>query len=258
MTRRRFYAPPTAFAVDNQTVVLSAQEARHARDVLRLHPGDEVYVFDGAGKEFRCALREFDGHGAILDLGEEVEPARPESPLQLALAIALLKGEKFDLVVQKATELGVQRIVPLATERADVRLPDGEDARKRVTRWRRIALEAAKQSGRAYVPEVTAPLTLESLLAISADKEKKSSGDVRLMFAERDGKSLSETSKNFVEPPTKIMAAVGPEGGWTGAEIETARAANWNIVTLGGRILRAETAAIAIVALLQNNFGDLR
>src|SRR5881397_468840 len=119
MTHRRFYAPPSAFVVDNQTVVLSPEEARHARDVLRLHPGNEVYVFDGVGKEFRCALREFDREGAVLDLGEEVEPARPESPLQLVLAIALLKGEKFDLVVQKATELGVQRIVPLATERAD-------------------------------------------------------------------------------------------------------------------------------------------
>ena len=258
MTRRRFYAPPSAFVVDKQAVVLSAEEARHARDVLRLEPGDEVYVFDGSGKEFRCAVREFGRNGAVLDLQEEVESSRPESPLHLTLAIALLKGEKFDLVVQKATELGVQRIVPLDTGRADVRLRDSEDPRKRVGRWRRIAREAAKQSGRAYVPEVTAPLAFEFLVAISANEEKKSSEDVRLMFAERGGKSLAETSRNFVEQPTEITALVGSEGGWTDAEIEKARAANWSIVTLGGRTLRAETAAIAILALLQHNFGDLR
>src|SRR5438309_258730 len=122
MTRRRFYAPAAAFVVDNQTVVLGAEEARHARDVLRLQPGDEVHVFDGAGKEFRCAVREFDREGAVLNLLKEVSPARPESPLHLTLAIALLKGEKFDLVVQKAVELGVSRIIPLDTERADVHL----------------------------------------------------------------------------------------------------------------------------------------
>src|SRR5258706_8601041 len=91
----------------------------------------------------------------------EVEPARPESPLDLALAIAVLKNEKFDLVIQKATELGVKRIVPLDTERGDVRLRD--DAQKRLTRWRRIALEAAKQSGRAWVPQIDAPLAFNLL-----------------------------------------------------------------------------------------------
>src|SRR5207253_3760006 len=106
MTRRRFHAPPEAFASD-KTVILSAEESRHAREVLRLRRGDEVYVFDGAGKEFRCALREFARDGAVLDVLDEVEAASPESPLDLTLAIALLKHEKFDLVIQKTTELGV-------------------------------------------------------------------------------------------------------------------------------------------------------
>src|SRR6266849_461301 len=143
--RRRFYAPPIAFALDAQTVSLSADEARHARGVLRLQSGDEVYVFDGAGKEFRCAVREFVRDGAVLDVLEEVEPVRSESPLKLTLGLALLKGEKFDLVVQKATELGASRIVPVATSRADVRIRSGDDAKRKVTRWQRIALEAAKQ-----------------------------------------------------------------------------------------------------------------
>src|SRR5438270_9556361 len=155
MTRRRFYAPPVAFALDEKSVTLSEEEARHARDVLRLRPGEEVQVFDGGGQEFRCALREFARAGAVLDVLEAVEPARPESPLDLTLVIALLKHEKFDLVIQKTTELGVSRIVPLQSERAGVRLRDSRDADKRLTRWRRIALEAAKQSGRARVPEIS-------------------------------------------------------------------------------------------------------
>src|SRR6266567_5961691 len=104
MTRRRFYAPPTAFALDEKSATLSAEEARHARDVLRLQSGDEIFIFDGAGREFHCAIQTIDRDAADLSVITEVEPARPESSLDLTLAIALLKGEKFDLVIQKATE----------------------------------------------------------------------------------------------------------------------------------------------------------
>jgi len=255
MTRRRFFAPPTAFSPGEQTVILSAEEARHARDVLRLRAGDEIYVFDGAGKEFRCVVREFVRHGATLDLKEEVEPAHSDPSLDLTLAIALLKGEKFELVIQKTVELGVWRIVPLISERADVRLSDNKLEQKRANRWRRIALEAAKQCGRARVPEVAAPGSVSSFLTESS--ETNTGPVVRLFFAEREGKSLSDVIKSSIEYPTRILMVVGPEGGWADREIERAREAGWKVVTLGGRTLRAETAAIAIVALLQHRFGDL-
>lgn len=252
MTRRRFYAPPIAFAPDGQTVSLSADEARHARDVLRLQPGAEVFVFDGAGKEFRCAVREFVRDGAVLDVLEDVEPARPESPLNLALGIALLKGEKFDLVVQKATELGASRIVPVATTRADVRVRNGDEAMRKVTRWQRIALEAAKQCGRAHLMEIEEPVVFKALIDRPAE-----AGELRLMFAERNGTSLADVARNPQTGSVKVCALIGSEGGWTNEEIELARAAGWQIVTLGGRTLRAETAAIAVVTLLQHRFGDL-
>ena len=252
MTRRRFYAPPVAFALDDQTVSLSADEARHARDVLRLQPGDEVYVFDGAGKEFRCAVREFVRDGALLDVIEEVDPARPESLLDLTLAIALLKGEKFDLVVQKATELGASRIVPVATSRSDVRIRNGDEAKRKVARWRRIALEAAKQCGRARLMEIEEPLGSNALIDRPAE-----AGELRLMFVERNGTSLAEAARNPPSGSAKVFALIGPEGGWADEEIELARKGGWQIVTLGGRTLRAETAAIAIVALLQHRWGDL-
>jgi 16S rRNA (uracil1498-N3)-methyltransferase len=252
MTRRRFYAPLIGFARDDKSVTIDADEARHARDVLRLRSGDEVYVFDGEGNEFRCALREFARNGAILDVIEEVEAARPESPLDLTLAVALLKGEKFDLVVQKATELGVSRIVPVATTRADVRIRDAVDAKRRVARWKRIALEASKQCGRARLMEIEGPATFSAVV------ERATNGDeLRLMFAERNGSLLATVTDDSQPRFTKMFALVGSEGGWTDEEIELARTGGWNIITLGGRTLRAETAAIAVATLLQHRFGDL-
>jgi 16S rRNA (uracil1498-N3)-methyltransferase len=254
MTRRRFYAPPAAFTADEKSITLSPEETRHARDVLRLQAGEEVFVFDGAGREFRCDVESINRNSTTLTVVAEVEPARAESPLDLTLAIALLKGEKFDLVIQKTTELGVKRIVPLDTERGDVHLRDSHSSEKRLSRWRRIALEAAKQTGRAYVPEIAEPAPFDSLLL--SKPEDTSSKTARLMFSEREGASL-EATLSFTAQPTGIVALVGPEGGWSDEEIEAARAGGWGIVTLGGRILRAETAGIAVVTLLQHRFGDL-
>jgi 16S rRNA (uracil1498-N3)-methyltransferase len=164
MTRRRFYAPPSAFNSKLESVTLATDEARHLRDVLRLKVGDEIYVFNGEGREFHCRIEASRRDTAELKVIAEAVPARPESPLRLTLAVALLKGEKFDLVVQKATELGVTCVMPVVSKLADIRFRDESDAAKRVARWRRIALEAAKQSGRAVVPEITDPFSFQSLL----------------------------------------------------------------------------------------------
>ncbi|HKG61286.1 MAG TPA: 16S rRNA (uracil(1498)-N(3))-methyltransferase [Pyrinomonadaceae bacterium] len=240
MARRRFHARPTAFT--QTTVTLTADEARHLRDVLRLKPGDEVYVFDGRGREFRCSVSNAKRDSAELRIETEVEPAKPESQLQLNLGVALLKGEKFDLVVQKATELGVTTITPLITRYADIHLRDQSDATKRVTRWQRIALEAAKQSGRAFVPEISLPVAFETALE-----------GVGVMFSERGGETFESLTG-----ASSITALVGSEGGWADEEIEAARARDFHIVTLGGRVLRAETAAIAVTVLMQHRFGDLK
>ena len=292
MTRRRFYVSRSAFDSSLETVTLATDEARHLRDVLRLQAGDEVYVFDGAGKEFQCRIEESRRDSARLAIAGEVEPARPESPLHLTLAVALLKGEKFDLVVQKATELGVARVVPVITKLADIRLRDDRDASKRVARWQRIALEAAKQSGRAVVPEVSSPIDFQSLLRKAGGTPDLTAcapgliacapGLNGLLFSERDGRPLKEAVEPLVRiaavtgqpaadgPPAhaggsdltrsedfSLIALVGSEGGWTDEELAAAREAGWKIVTLGGRTLRAETAAIAVAVLLQHLAGDL-
>lgn len=246
MSRRRFFAPPSAF--NRQEIQLSGDEARHLRSVLRLKPGDEVNVFDGEGKEFRCNVAGMGRDSVLLDECVEVAPQKPESPLNLTLAVALLKGEKFDLVVQKATELGVTRIVPVTTRHADIHLRDTSDAEKRVLRWRRIALEASKQSGRAVVPHISEPLSFASFIEEHKDT-------LQIMFSERDGVSLKELPT--VSEPNGVTALVGSEGGWASDEIEKAHNSGFRIVTMGGRILRAETASIAVVVLLQHLYGDL-
>ena len=254
MSLRRFYAAPDAFRPTPGQVTLSEEESRHLRDVLRLRAGDEAYVFDGEGREFACVVAEAGGRkgSARLEVRERVEPPRPESPLGLTLAVALLKGEKFDLVVQKAVELGVGLVKPLITKRTDVRLHDERDASKRVERWKRLALEAAKQSGRARVPAVHPPSAFETFATADPGLDF-----LQLMFAERGGVGLNGLPRRD-EPPPNVTALVGPEGGWEDEEIELARAHGWHVVTLGGRTLRAETAAITVCALLQNLFGDLK
>ena len=252
MTRRRFYAPPIAFAPDGKSATLSAAETRHLRDVLRLRPGDEAYLFDGEGREFRGAVVEIDRSSSVLRVVEEAQPPSPESTLDLTLAVALLKGEKFDVVVQKATELGAHRVVPLITSRADVRIHNPEDAQKKQERWQRIALEATKQCGRARLMKIDAPISYAEFVA-------RASGDheLCLMFSERGGSPFANAVA-AIDQASSIKAVVGSEGGWTDEEIQQASTAQWRIVTLGGRTLRAETAAITVAALLQHRFGDLR
>ncbi len=252
---RRFYAPPEAFNSHSRSLTLPTDEARHLREVLRLKTGDEVYVFNGAGREFRCEIEESRRDSAQLKVLAEVAAARPESTLALTLAVALLKSDKFDLVVQKATELGVVGVVPVMTHLADIRLRDESDASKRVARWQRIAMEAAKQSGRALVPEVLPPVAFASLVETAATSDHH-----RVMFSERDGQPLAESlmTRDGAGTSNAITALVGSEGGWTDEELARAGTAGWTIVTLGGRILRAETAAITVTALLQHRYGDLK
>jgi 16S rRNA (uracil1498-N3)-methyltransferase len=238
---RRFYAPRSRFS--GHTVVLDGDESRHLRDVLRLKSGDEINVFDGEGREFLCRIELVDKTGTMVRLDREVSPISPESPLDLTLAAAVLKGEKFDLVVQKAVELGVTALIPLQTKRGDVKI---SNASKRVDRWRKIALEAAKQSGRAKLMEIPGTFDLQTLL------EGPRYDDNFVMFSERGGDNFAS-----VTPAKKITALIGPEGGWDDSEIDAAREKGGRIVTLGGRILRAETAAISIAAILQHRFGDM-
>lgn len=236
---RRFFAPVSNFS--DATVTLGEDETRHMRDVLRLRIGEEVYVIDGEGREMRCRIDSIEKKQAGLTIIETAAPPASESPLDLTLAVAILKGDNFDLVIQKAVELGVTGLVPLETERSDVKV---SDARKKIERWNRIILEASKQSGRATFMRIGEPRSVVDLL-------HNAEGAV-MVFTENGGGAMP---KEVVDK--RLTAVVGPAGGWSASELDLARSVDAILVTLGGRVLRAETAAIAAAALLQHRCGDL-
>src|SRR5687768_4700405 len=239
---RRFYAPREQF--QENLVRLSAEETRHLRDVLRLKIGDEVQTFDGEGREFLCVITEVGKSNANLQVVKEIEPSAPESGIELALAAAVYKNDKLDLVAQKAVELGVTRLIPLVTFRSEVKL---RDMTKRTDRWRKIALEATKQCERARVMSVDEPVSFEDFTA-----SDNSTTVLKLMFSEKSGAGIPTNIG-----PKKITALVGPKGGWEDFEIGLASKRGFVPVKLGNRIMRAETAAITFAALLQHRFGDL-
>ena len=237
---RRFYAPSEN--INGNVITLDADETRHLRDVLRFKTGDEVSVFDGTGHEYRCSVTTISKKHSELALIEEIQPASPESPFEITLASTVLNGEKYDLIIQKSVELGVTKLIPLQTIRGDVKT---KDAAKRLDRWRRIAMEATKQCGRVRLMEIAEPAAFDKLIA-------DSKGENVVMFSERDG-----TGFDAIKADKKITALIGPKGGWDDSELDLARKSGVNVVTLGGRIMRAETAAISLTTILQHRYGDL-
>jgi 16S rRNA (uracil1498-N3)-methyltransferase len=241
MTARRVHLPP--WRIGEARAELTEAARHYLRDVLRLAPGDPVELFDGRGTAWEARV----GPGfAALELGAR-RAAAPGGPA-IHLLFALAKGERNDLVVQKATELGAARLVPWTAERSVVRL-EGAKGAERAERWRRIAGEAARQCGRADLPEVDAPASLEAALAAVP------AGFRVVVLHGEGGAPLGALG---LEGAPGVAAVVGPEGGLTAAELAACRTAGALHATLGPRTLRAETAAIAVVALLQALVGDLR
>lgn len=258
MARRRFYASPDN--INDSLVTLSTHETHHLIHVLRMTPGDETFVFDGCGRELRCTFRRVENNRAQLEIEDALSDV-VESPLHLTLAQAIAKGEKFDFIIQKATELGVSSIVPLITRYADVRLDDQQKT-KRVERWRRISLEAMKQCGRRRVVEITTARTLREYIAERESSLASMHGAVSqtpradLLFSERGGAAISEALMGL-SSHSAIVAFIGPEGGWGEDELETLRDSGCRSVSLGPRILRTETASVVAITLIQHSMGDL-
>jgi 16S rRNA (uracil1498-N3)-methyltransferase len=224
---------------------LAGAELHYLRDVLRLRRGARVEVFDGEGRSFEAELATIGPGGADLVL-RDASAQRHESPLELTLAVAMAKAAKLDWVVEKATELGVTRIMPFASERAIAAIERGTS---RIERWRRIAGAAAAQCGRVRCPEVLATESFARLMPLAA------SHDRALLFSAKGGESLGDRDDRAVR---SIVVVTGPEGGFSANEVTQAARAGFSLATLGPRVLRAETAAIVAVALAQHRWGDLR
>lgn len=231
---------------DAGTARLTEDEARHLSQVLRLGAGDEVAVFDGAGREFRARVERAGRDGADLRLLEEF-PAAPEPSVRLTLAQAVIKGEKMDDVVRDATMMGVAAIEPLVTEHTVAHMKAG----RAPERWRRIAIASAKQCRRAVVPAIGEGSAFLDWLP-------QDRAAMRLLLVEPsaavEGHPLSTLGSTR---PASASLTVGPEGGWSVGEIEAAVRAGCVPITLGRRTLRADAVPIVAIGLLQFVWGDL-
>ncbi|MBV8975611.1 MAG: 16S rRNA (uracil(1498)-N(3))-methyltransferase [Sinobacteraceae bacterium] len=219
--------------------------ASHLLRVLRLRPGAALTLFNGRGGEYLARIERVQRTEVTVAVGEHQAIER-ESPLPLTLAQGVSRGERMDLVVQKATELGVSRLVPVLTERSIVRLDDEQSDRKS-SHWRSIAIAACEQCGRNRLPTVALPARLREFLAEPA-------GDtMRLLLSPSAERRLEDVPR----PAAGAAVLIGPEGGLSDSEHADAQAAGFIGVNLGPRVLRTETAAIAALTLLQRAFGDL-
>jgi 16S rRNA (uracil1498-N3)-methyltransferase len=225
--------------------LVSGNAANHIARVLRLGVGDAVTLFDGRGGEYASRIEALKKDAVEVAVGEHRAIER-ESPLALTLAQGVSRGERMDLVMQKATELGVQRIVPLNTKRSVVRLDPGQ-AQKKLQHWRGVVIASCEQCGRNRLPELSAPRDLQEFLDTEA-----AAGALRLLLSPTGTLRIGA-----IKLHGKITVLIGPEGGLAPEEAEAAIAQGFLGVQLGPRILRTETAAIAALAALQQALGDL-
>ncbi len=230
----------------NAELALPSQAAEHVARVLRMNPGDTLTVFNGDGYDYTATLIALGKRDVTLRIDGR-ESVTNESPLRLTLAQGVARGEKMDLIVQKATELGVARIVPLFTERSEVKLEPSR-AEKRLLHWRAVAASACEQSGRVRVPEVLAALPLQAWLDSLADD-----GVQRLALLPEG--TLRARELRFGEAGGLLV--VGPEGGLGDRDIAALQDAGFAGLRLGPRILRTETAGLAALAALQALHGDV-
>lgn len=227
-------------------VVLPESAGAHLVRVLRLREGEACVLFNGDGHDYDATLLSAGKRG----VEAEVHDARivdNESPLRLVLLQGIARGEKMDLILQKATELGVAAIMPVFADRTEVRL-DGDRLEKRVAHWRSVVASACEQSGRARIPELLAPRGLsEAAAVIDADALKLTLDPL----GEHRFDTLSQVNA------AGIVVGIGPEGGWSEKDRAILRGAGFTGLRLGPRVLRTETAGLAAIAALQAKFGDL-
>jgi len=230
---------------DSQTE-LTGSAAVHVGKVLRLREGDPIVLFDGAGLEFDAHIESITRQSVIVSVGDGHDPGT-ESRLAVTLLQGICRSHRMDMLIQKATELGVVSIHPVSCERSVARL-DGDRGRRKIEHWRQVAISACEQSGRVRIPKIATPATLVATLGAMADTV-----GARLLLDPRADGNLGAV----LESARRVTLLIGPEGGLADAERAAALAADFRPVRLGPRTLRTETAPLAALSILQYLAGDL-
>ncbi len=243
----RFFLPRKA--IHDGKGIVTGQELEHLRRVLRLRPGDRITAFDDEGWEHEGIIRSFTDQSAEVEISKSTRPAR-ESPLEICLAQALGKGDKMDFIVEKATELGARSIIPFLSAYTVPR-PDGDKAERRLARWKKIALSAAKQSGRTQIPEIPGLTDFGELVRRSWPP------GLKLLFWERESRIGLNRMRDEIQRLDFLLLTIGPEGGFSPDEAAEAARHEFRSVSLGRRTLRSETAALAALSIAQFLWGDI-
>ena len=244
----RFYLNKTA--ASGADTVITGSDAKHIRNVLRVKPGDTLYLFDDSGFDYRAEVTGLSPGRVDVNIKERFR-SKTESPLEIVLAQAMLKDRKFDEIIRQITELGVAAFIPFTAHRS-VSRPDPERLSARTNRWKKIAAEALKQCGRNRAPDIHAVASFEKMLI------QTHACDEKIIFWENQAASFA-TDRVGIEAKSirTVAVAIGPEGGFTNQEIEQAESSGFSTASLGPRILKADTAAIAACAVVQYLFGDM-
>lgn len=243
----RIFVPDLQAHTDDGAVALPEQASAHVSRVLRMRAGDALTVFDGRGGEYSAEIANIAKKAVTLRLGAH-SPIERESPLAVTLIQGLARGDKMDYIIQKATELGVARIIPVATMRGVVQLDDDRSDRK-WQHWRAVAAAACEQCGRNRLPEIEAPRSLAQLW------QTNTLPSLRLLLSPHAQVSIASA---LAPKPSELAVLIGPEGGLEPDEESHAVAIGFQQVTLGPRVLRTETAGLAVLAAVQSLAGDLQ
>lgn len=236
--------PVDEHMISDETVTVTGSDYKHIVRVLRLRVGDQITMFDSRSREYDCVI-EAVGKREVRAAIKKTRTVNTDPVLNITLMQGLARGDKMDYIVEKATELGVSRIVPVVTERSQIR----ETAK--TGRWERIAVSASKQCGRTRPPEIENTLSFQEALNLSNNSEL-----LIILHANTEGK-LKEVIKKSLQNTTNIILFIGPEGGFSKEEILLASEIGFLPLGLGPRVLRTETASLAVLSVIQFTYGDL-
>ena len=235
--------------IRDDRVLIYGEDVKHIRDVLRLREKSEIELSDSKGSDYVCEIESIGKDNVCCKILKESE-SRGEPPIEIVLFQGLPKSTKMELIIQKATELGVRRIVPVITERCVAKISDKKKEQKKIERWQKIAQEAAKQSRRGRVPEVCGVMSLEETLNYLRDEEM-----VLVPYEEEDTKGIKDVLSDTTSKRVNIV--IGPEGGFESFEIDALKDIGAKVVSLGPRILRTETAGFTTITIVLYELGDL-
>jgi 16S rRNA (uracil1498-N3)-methyltransferase len=243
-----FYTPPEK--IYGETLELTGSECHHVGRVMRLKKGDVIVVVDGAGNGYKVGIERISPKKIDCNIISRIR--RLGEPLyQVTLVVGLSTGYKIDEVIRQTTELGVVRFIPVITEKSKVKIDDEKRQKARLTRWQKVAVAAVKQSGRSFFPSVEPIIDYQDVFSRYSDLGEK------IIFSPEPASIPLEGLKH-ADDERIFSVFVGPESGFTGEEIELARANGCTVATLGKRILRSENASVVVVALLMHILGELR